>query len=157
MAPGNSEQMVHYQDTIKNRVKQDRILKYLSSDTKNILREVFGNQSVPIWGSRNSPANRSRFEKMRIGDNVLIVEGKRIKLLGKIACKVISPIYRQSFGKISGGTRKRAGTSYTSLQTPLRSIFHSMRSRSSLATGCPTPYGASRMWQTRGSRVLRPI
>jgi len=38
MAPGNPEQMVHYQDTIKNKVAQDRILKYLSFDAKAMLR-----------------------------------------------------------------------------------------------------------------------
>jgi hypothetical protein len=107
MAPGNPEQMVHYQDTIKNKVAQDRILKYLSFDAKAMLREVFGNQPVPVWGSRNSPANRSRFEKMRTGDDVLIVEGKRIKLLGKITCKVISSdLSRELWHNLKGDTKE---------------------------------------------------
>lgn len=90
MAPGNYEQMVHYQDTIKNKVDQKRIFKYIDLNLQSTLRNIFGNKSIAIWGSRDTKANRSHYEKMLPGDDVLIVEGNTIKLLGKIAAKTIS-------------------------------------------------------------------
>lgn len=91
MAPGNFEQMIHYEDTIKNRVSQDRIFKYVDFNLQNKIRNIFCNKPVAIWGSRDSSANRSRFERMAPGDDILIVEGNTIKLLGKIAEKTINP------------------------------------------------------------------
>lgn len=91
MAPGNHEQMVHYQDTIKNKVPQERILKYLDYNLQTKLRNVFSSKPIAVWGSRDSNANRSRFEKMVPGDDLLIVEGDTIKLLGKVAEKTNNP------------------------------------------------------------------
>ncbi|MFA7464704.1 MAG: hypothetical protein WCY54_06575 [Syntrophales bacterium] len=45
---------------------------------------------IPVWGSRDSTANRSRFDRMSPGDDILIVEGETIKLLGKIAAKTVN-------------------------------------------------------------------
>lgn len=83
--------MVHYIDTIQNKVSQELILKYLDFNLKNRLKDVFGNKNIAVWGSRGSSANRSRFEKMQPGDDILIVEGETIKLLGKVAAKTINP------------------------------------------------------------------
>src|SRR3990170_5927661 len=91
MAPGNYEQMVHYEDTIKNKVSQDRIFKYLDFNLQNTLRNIFGDKSITVWGSRDSDSNRRHFEKMQQGDDILIVEGDTIKLLGKVAAKTINP------------------------------------------------------------------
>lgn len=85
MPKGNPEAMVHYQDTILNKVSQERIFKYVDSNLENRLRNIFGNKPIAVWGSQGGPGNRARFEKMQQGDNVLIVEGDTIKLLGKIA------------------------------------------------------------------------
>jgi hypothetical protein len=43
-----------------------------------------------VWGSQDSRANRSKFERMTPGDEVLIIEGSTIKLLGKIAATIVS-------------------------------------------------------------------
>jgi hypothetical protein len=90
MPTGNYEAMVHYQDTIRNRVAQDRIFKYIDSNLKNRLTGVFGSKPIAVWGSRSGDQNRSRYEKMQPGDNVLIIEGETIKLLGKVAAKTIN-------------------------------------------------------------------
>lgn len=60
---------------------------------------VFGKKVIAIWGSRDSQNNRSHFEKMQPGDDVLIVEGKTIKLLGKIATKTINADLSQELWK----------------------------------------------------------
>lgn len=91
MPPGNAEAMLHYRDTIQNRVSMERLSRFLSRDKVERLRGVFGSRPIAIWGSRNSPANRSKFERMGVGDDLLIVEGETIKLLGKVAYKTVSP------------------------------------------------------------------
>jgi hypothetical protein len=85
MAPGNYEQMVHYQDTIKSKVSQERIFRHINRDLQNTLRNIFGSKPISVWGSEDKPGNRARFSRMVPGDDILIVEGNTIKLLGKIA------------------------------------------------------------------------
>jgi hypothetical protein len=99
MAPGNYEQMVHYQDTIKNKVPQERVLPYLDVHHKNRVREIFSGKPIAIWGSRDTKNNRVHFEKMQPGDDILIVEGQTIKLLGKAAIKTIDPALSQELWK----------------------------------------------------------
>ncbi len=91
MPPGNAEAMLHYRDTIQNRVPLERLSRFLARDQIERLRDVFGNRPIAVWGSRNSGANRSKFERMGVGDDLLIVEGDSIKLLGKVAYKTINP------------------------------------------------------------------
>lgn len=90
MPPGNAEAMLHYRDTIQNRVPMERLARFLPRDHVERLRSVFGNRHVAVWGSRNSSANRSKFDRMGIGDELLIVEGDGIKLIGMVAYKTVS-------------------------------------------------------------------
>lgn len=89
--PSNYEATVHYQDTIVNKVSQERLFKYLDFNFKSHLSRIFFDKKITVWGSRNSGANRAKYEKMMPGDEILIVEGETIKLLGKIAAKTINP------------------------------------------------------------------
>jgi len=91
MPPGNAEAMVHYQDTIRNKVPFDRIVPHLSSALARKLQQVFGANPIAVWGSRDSPANRAKFDRMTEEDEILIVEGDTIKLLGRVAGKLVSP------------------------------------------------------------------
>jgi hypothetical protein len=103
MPPGNAEAMVHYQDTIKNKVSLDRISKFVPRDFRAKLTTVFGNSSVAVWGSREGPSNRSKFESMSPGDDVLIVEGHLVKLIGKVAAKIDSQeLSRELWQPITG-------------------------------------------------------
>lgn len=103
MPPGNAEAMVHYQDTIKNRVPLLRISKFVSRDMHARLTSVFGSAPVAIWGSQDGERNRSNFEGMSPGDDVLIVEGDSVKLIGKIAAKVDSQeLSRELWKPITG-------------------------------------------------------
>ena len=90
MPPGNREAMVHYEDTIVQKVTLERIAKFVSHDLRARLQEVFGPHRIAAWGSVAGPANRGRFDRMNEGDDLLIVEGDRIKLIGKIAGKTVS-------------------------------------------------------------------
>jgi hypothetical protein len=91
MPPGNAEAMVHYQDTIRNKVALNRISPHVSSNLVRKLQQIFGPHPIAVWGSRDSSANRAKFDRMAEGDEILIVEGDTIKLLGRIAGKLVSP------------------------------------------------------------------
>ncbi len=105
MPKSNYEAMVHYEDTIKNKVKPERIFSYVDHNLRARLTNLIGNRPIAVWGSRDSSANRSRFESMSIGDDVLIVEGDTIKLLGKIADKTINPdLSRELWKNLKGDT-----------------------------------------------------
>src|SRR6266550_146896 len=90
MPPGNAEAMVHYQDTIKQKVALSRISPHISVDLRANLVSIFGHSSIAVWGSAGGPRNRTNFERMSQGDDLLIVEGDSIKLIGKVAAKVES-------------------------------------------------------------------
>ncbi|MGE3617901.1 MAG: hypothetical protein AB7L66_18665 [Gemmatimonadales bacterium] len=87
---GNHEALVHYEDTIRNKVALERVFSHVSRELRASLTSVFGSAPVAVWGSSAGPKNRSNFEQMRRGDDVLIVEGDTIKLIGKVAAKVES-------------------------------------------------------------------
>lgn len=88
---GNYEALIHYQDTIKNKVSQEKIFKFVQDNLKQVLKNIFGGRPIATWGSRNFEANRAKFERMQPGDDILIVEGNTIRLLGKFAAKTINP------------------------------------------------------------------
>lgn len=87
MPPNNVEAMVHYEDTITRRVEPEQIFSRVERSTAASLKHIFGNQRIPVWGSRDSAANRAKFDKMKPGDEVLIVVGPQVKLLAKVATK----------------------------------------------------------------------
>jgi hypothetical protein len=92
MPPGNAEAMVHYADTIKNKVALDRITPHVSPNLRARLISIFGNAPIAVWGSAGGPRNRANFEGMSQGDDVLIIEGDSMKLIGKVAAKVESKV-----------------------------------------------------------------
>ena len=88
--PGNAEAMVHYEETIRQRVSPERIYGHVGDDIRGKLIRIFGGRPITVWGSQNSSANRAKFERMVSGDEILIIEGATIKLLGKIAAVTVS-------------------------------------------------------------------
>ena len=105
MPPGNAEAMVHYQDTIRNKVAFERIAPHLGSGLGRKLQAFFRSHPIAVWGSRDSGANRAKFDRMNDGDEILIVEGETIKLLGRVAGKLISAsLSAELWQNIHGGT-----------------------------------------------------
>jgi len=103
MPPGNNEAMVHYQDTIKNKVALRRIASFISQDLRAKLISVFGDAPIAVWGSQAGPKNRGNFASMSPGDDILIVEGNSVRLIGKIAAKVESEeLSRELWKPITG-------------------------------------------------------
>jgi hypothetical protein len=90
MPPGNAQAMVHYEDTIKKKVSIQRLSQYVSADLRARLMAVLGAGPIAVWGSEAGPRNRNSFDRMAPGDDVLIVEGDSVRLLGKIAAKTES-------------------------------------------------------------------
>ena len=107
MPPRNNEAMVHYEDTIKKRIQVERIARFISQDLRAKLQSVFGSHSMAVWGSVAGSSNRAKFDKMVEGDDLLIVEGDSIKLIGKIAAKTVSAdLSRELWKPLSGGKAK---------------------------------------------------
>jgi hypothetical protein len=90
MPVGNLEAMTHYRDTIQQKVSFERIARYAPRPVATRLKQIFGDRAIAVWGSRDAPANRAKFEKMSEGDDLLIVEGDVIKFMGKVALKTVS-------------------------------------------------------------------
>jgi hypothetical protein len=107
MPPGNAEAMVHYQDTIRNRVAFERIAPHVSPSLGRKLQQVFGPRPIAVWGSRDTDANRSKFDRMAEGDEILIVEDQTIKLLGRVAVKDINPsLSRELWKNLRGDSQE---------------------------------------------------
>jgi len=105
MPPGNAEAMVHYQDTIRNRVAFARVAPHVGPSLARKLQNVFGPRPMAIWGSRDSSANRAKFDRMNECDEILIVEGQTIKLLGRVAAKDSNPaLSRELWRNLRGDT-----------------------------------------------------
>lgn len=111
--PGNAEAMVHYEDTIRHKVAPERIYRHVPGALKERLAHIFDGRPIAVWGSNDSPANRAKFEKMQPGDDVLIVEGPTIKLLGKIAATTVNPaLSNELWQPLTGPTTKQWGLIY---------------------------------------------
>ena len=102
--PGNAEAMVHYEDTIKQRVPLSRLSPHIGAELRTRLISIFGQSPIAVWGSAGGPGNRANFERMSPGDDILIVEGDTIKLIGKVAAKVESAsLSRELWRPLRGG------------------------------------------------------
>lgn len=106
MPQTNLVAMAHYQDTIKNKVPLSRISPFVPRSLQAKLTSIFGDAPIAVWGSEAGPKNRSKFETMSPGDDVLIVEGQSIKLIGKIAAKVESEELSRELWKARDGRGK---------------------------------------------------
>ncbi len=105
MPPGNPEAMVHYQDTILSKVPLARIAPLIPTQLRQRLTTIFGMHPLSIWGSAPGERNRLTFDRMSEGDDLLIIEGKTIRLLGKIAAKVAAPqLSRELWKPLTGGS-----------------------------------------------------
>lgn len=106
MPPSNHEAMVHYEDTIRRKISPDRIHRYVDQNLRRRLDSVFGDKPIAVWGSRDSDANRAKFLRMVPGDEILIVEGDTIKLLGRIAATTVNPdLSRELWQNLRGDSR----------------------------------------------------
>lgn len=91
MPPTNPEAMRHFLDTVERGVAPAEVARFLPEPTVARLEHVFGRRPLTIWGSRDTRANRAKFDRMRPGDDILIVVGGHIRFLGFVAEKLISP------------------------------------------------------------------
>lgn len=97
--PSNHEAVVHYEETIRHKVDPARVHHHIDRSLRNRLDNVFGGRRIAVWGSRDTPANRAKFAKMAPGDEILIVAGDTISLLGKVAATTINPALSQELWK----------------------------------------------------------
>ena len=137
MPTANTEAMVHYEDTIRKKVAPSKILPLVSSSVSRKLAQIFGQRPIAVWGSRDSSSNRAKFDRMNEGDEILIVEGQTIKLLGRVACKDVNPRLSQELPKHHS----------VQFRVPCAEIFRS----------CPCPTSREcKDWQARSNSTHLP-
>lgn len=99
--------MVHYEDTIRTKVPLQRVHAYIDAALNRHLEAIFQGSPVAIWGSQDSRQNRAKFDRMKEGDDILIIEGVIVRLLGRVAGKAVSDALSQELWKsLRGGPRK---------------------------------------------------
>jgi hypothetical protein len=104
MPPSNLEAMVHFEDTIQKKVAPDLVYSSVEPELKRRLQTIFDAKPIAVWGSNNSPANRRKFDRMNDGDEVLIVKGDTVVLLGRVAGKTINrQLSEQLWKPLHGG------------------------------------------------------
>ena len=98
--------MRHYEDTIKTRVPMPRVAQYLTPNARSRLDKIFAGRPMAIWGSSGGKANQAKFDRMQEGDEILIVEGGTIKLIGHIALKIVNAdLSRELWQPLRVGTK----------------------------------------------------
>ena len=86
----SSEEIIHYNETVINKVEQATIFPYIDDELKKNLISEFEDSPIPTWRLMNNSVNRSKFEKIQPGDEILIVEEDIIRFIGKISAKTIN-------------------------------------------------------------------
>lgn len=104
MPLGNAEAMVHYEDTIRRKVSPERVFAHVDAGLRRTLSTIFGNRPIAVWGSRDGDSNRGKFDRMKAGDEVLIVEGPTVRLSGRVAAKTVNPELSRELWKNLRGT-----------------------------------------------------
>lgn len=84
------EEIIHYNETVINKVDQKIIFPFVDDSTKELIQKDFEDSSVIVWRLSDNAVNRSKFDKLTPGDEILVVEEDVIKLLGKVSAKVHS-------------------------------------------------------------------
>lgn len=84
------EEIIHYNETVINKVDQKIIFPFVDDSTKELIQNDFEDSSVIVWRLSNNAVNRSKFDKLTPGDEILVVEDDVIKFLGKISTKIVS-------------------------------------------------------------------
>lgn len=84
------EEIIHYNETVINKVDQKTIFPFVDDSTKELIQKDFEDSSVIVWRLLDNAVNRSKFDKLTPGDEILVVEDDVIKLLGKVSAKVHS-------------------------------------------------------------------
>lgn len=85
----NHEEMIHYNETVINKVEQNLINPLICEECKHTLKEAFSNFPVVAWRLLNNPKNRAIFKKIKPGDEILIAEEEMIKFFGTIRLKTV--------------------------------------------------------------------
>lgn len=68
----SAEAYQHYIDTIEKGFTLDSIKHFLSEKQEEALKSIYGNKPIRAWGSTPGAGNTKTWEKMEVGDPILI-------------------------------------------------------------------------------------
>jgi uncharacterized phage-associated protein len=90
IAVNDSEEIIHYNETVINKVNQSTILPFVGEKVKKELKKLFDDFPVVAWRLLNTPENRKIFKKIKAGDEILITEGDNVKFFGTFRIQIIN-------------------------------------------------------------------
>lgn len=90
VAGGNPAAERHFQDTIQRKRNIAECRRFLPQQEIENLENIYHGAPFIVWGSVPGKMNESRWDKMKLGDIVLIYNRGYIRFVGEIAAKVRS-------------------------------------------------------------------
>jgi hypothetical protein len=96
----------HYADTIARPVAQERLGRFLGSEDLAELRRLYADRSVPTWGVTpgGRDVNRSKWERIRAGDTVLMARDGEVFISGRVTHKTHNePLAEELWGRDEAG------------------------------------------------------
>jgi len=88
VAGGNPKAQKHFEDTIKRKRTLREVRQSLPASEIENLENIYHDAAFIVWGSVPGKMNEPRWEKMDVGDIVLIYNKGFIKFIGEVAAKV---------------------------------------------------------------------
>lgn len=102
----NLEAYQHYIDTIERGFSIDTIKDHLTKDQVTALSNIFLNGDMRAWGATPGPVNKKTWEKMKVGEPILIYRKGHLEYYATIVFKIHSP----DIAKILWGTNFKGET-----------------------------------------------
>jgi hypothetical protein len=90
VAGGNYAAERHFDETIKHKRTLNEVRNYLPQNEINNLENIYHSSPFIVWGAVPGPQNEIRWEKMSVGDVVLIYNNGYIHFAGEVGAKVRS-------------------------------------------------------------------
>ncbi|MFC1559065.1 hypothetical protein ACFL39_00555 [Gemmatimonadota bacterium] len=85
---GGAKSAIHLQHTVLTGIAHSSIESLVSSEEYSELHKIYGEQPVRVWGSVPTKGNRSTWNRMRVGDLLLIYRNDLMSHVARIALKM---------------------------------------------------------------------
>jgi hypothetical protein len=100
----NPEAYQHYIDTIERGFSLDSIKQFLTESQIDALHNIHGDGHIRAWGATPGPVNKRTWEKLEVGDPVLIYRKRNFEYYAFVTFKIHNPdLARFLWGRNSKG------------------------------------------------------
>jgi hypothetical protein len=88
LADGEDSGQKNFEETIQRKRNLDEISEFLPQSEIDNLKNIYHGSPFIVWGSVPGPGNQRNWERMKVGDIVLVINQKNVKFYGEIGAKV---------------------------------------------------------------------